>query len=66
MPIVRRINWPRSRRIIENEAAPLSVTRTQRLGTAVSQMTVRLPVGAGLRPRKVRSVMSVFNYSLEK
>jgi hypothetical protein len=42
------------------EAAPLSVTRTQRLGTALSQMTVRLPGGAGLSPRNVLSVKSFF------
>ena len=34
----------------------MSVTRTQRLGTTESQITVRFPAGAGFSPRNVRSV----------
>jgi hypothetical protein len=55
MPSMRRTGWPcpLTRRMTLKEAAPLSVTRMQRPGTAVSQTTVLLPDGAGLRPRSV-------------
>src|SRR5215207_2983284 len=44
----------------KNDALPVSVTRMPNEGRAVSQITSRLPAGAGFRFRRVRSVMSCF------
>jgi hypothetical protein len=59
-PMARRRSLPCSRRITTNVSLPRSDTRTPKLGTAASQIILRVPGAAGFMAFSARSVSIVF------